>query len=129
MSKPIDGSEFTEIDTPNNASRIAEKEIEQLTNRDYEPPPNSVALNLGRFCTIRWHADSSAPLFCFVSIAILLLFGLLIGLLSVFNSGLTWPGEVFKFLGQAILTLIGAVVGASASSSSSARPRKPGSRP
>lgn len=128
MPEPIDSDEFKEIEIPSVPSLRAKEESDQLENRYYETPPNSVSLNLGKYCQVRWHADSSAPLFCFVSIAALLLFGVLIGVVSACNSAMTWPGEVFKFLGQAVLTLVGAVVGASARSTSSTRPRKPNSR-
>lgn len=119
---------FTEIETTDSPSNRAKQEADQLERPPAELPPNSVTLNFGKVCQIRWHAESSAPLFCFLSIVILLIFGLVLAAISATNSGMHWPGEVFKFLGQAILTLVGAVVGASAVGGSSVRSRKNGSR-
>lgn len=128
MANSDDNPEFKPIEDSTSVTPNAKREGEQLENRPTEYPPNSVSLNIGSFCQIRWSADSSAPLFCFVSIAVLLLFGLLIGIISATNSTMTWPGEVFKFIGQAVLILVGAVVGASSKSTSSTRTRKPGQR-
>jgi hypothetical protein len=124
MPNADDSVEFEPIDIPKGNGSKAKEEIEQLENRAFDAPPNSVHLYLGKFGHVKWHADSSAPLFCFVSICALLVFGLLIALVSTLRGGATWPDEVFKFLGQAILTLIGAVVGASATSVSAARQRR-----
>ena len=124
MPDSVDDLVLEPIELPSSEGSKAKEESDQIENRPYEPPPNSVSLNLGKWCNIRWHAESGAPLFCFMSILVLLAFGLLIGILSVFNSSLTWPSEVFKFLGQAVFTLVGAVVGASATSASVARSRK-----
>ncbi len=127
MPDPAENVEFEAIAVPTSASSRAKEESEQLESGLVAPPPNSVTLNFGKYCQVRWHADSSAPLFCFVSIVVLLVFGLLIAVIAITNSQAGWPDEVFKFVGQAILTLVGAVVGASATTSSS-RTRRSGSR-
>lgn len=116
--------EFEPIETPTPVQSKAREESEQLESKPYDPPPNSVSLNFGKYCHIRWHAESGAPLFCFISILVLLMFGLVVAIIGACNSAATWPTEVFKFLGQAILTLVGAVVGASTASSST-RARRP----
>lgn len=125
---PSGSFEFTEIPPSEPESARAKQEADQLERPPAELPPNSVTLNFGKVCQIRWNAESSAPLFCFLSIVVLLVFGLLLAIISATNSAMNWPGEVFKFLGQAILTLVGAVVGASAVGGSSVRSRKTGSR-
>ena len=125
MPDPAEDVELEPIEPPTAVGSRAKEESDQLENRAYEAPPNSVSLNLGKWCHIRWHAESSAPLFCFMSILLLLVFGLLVAVLGVFNSAVTWPNEVFKFLGQAILTLVGAVVGASATSATRSRRSPP----
>jgi len=124
MPDPTENVVFEPIEPPNAAGSKAKEESDQIESKPYEAPPNSVSLNLGKFCHIRWHAESGAPLFCFMSILVLLIFGLLIALLGACNSAVTWPNEVFKFLGQAVLTLVGAVVGASATGTSTTRSRK-----
>lgn len=118
------GDEFKVIAASTTITAAAQSEQEQLTRGASEPPPNSVTLSFGKFCHIKWHAESGAPLFCFISIVVLLIFSLLIGGLSVLNSSMQWPGEVFKFIGQAILTLVGAVVGASVTGGSGIRVRR-----
>jgi len=123
MPESTPSIEFEPIEPPEKPSLIAEAEESQLS-RPAETPPNSVVLNLGSFCQVRWHAESGAPVFCFISIAALLLFGILVAVISAFNAQMTWPTEVFKFLGQALLTLVGAVVGSAATSTSVVRSRR-----
>ncbi len=110
---------YEAIDLPPITSSEAKQEISQLEDERAESPPNSVEINLGRFLRIKWHADSSVPVFCFVTIIILLVFGLLAALISEIRPSqpTAWVDEVFKFLGQVILTLTGAVVGAAATRS------------
>lgn len=129
MPNPLDAVEFEPVEPPPNVESTARQESDQLENRQPEPHPNSVFINLGRLGHVRWHAESGAPLFCFMSILVLLLFGVIVAVVAAWNSDVTWPDEVFKFLGQAVLTLVGAVVGASASSSTARPRRNPPPRP
>lgn len=123
-----DGFEFEAIPTPAIITSKAKAESDQLESRPIDLPPNSVSIKIGSFCQIHWRADSSVPVFCFVAIVILLVFGLLFALISTINPNVTWAGDVFKLLGQAVLTLIGAVVGSAATGASPSRSRKPNSR-
>jgi hypothetical protein len=124
MSQPEGrASELQPIALPDNPSPAAEAERDALERLPIDPAPNSVKINLGRFCQVSWQAESSAPLFAFLSIVVLLIFGLLLAVCSIINSNISWIGDVFKFLGQAILTLVGAVVGAASASISSRRRR------
>ena len=132
MPNLVDKTELKEIETPKTISSKAKDEAEQLESPPYEQPPNSVTLCFGRFCNVRWHAESGAPIFCFMTILALLLFGIFIALTttvgSVWNFDTSWAGDVFKFVGQALLTLVGAVVGASATAITASRSRKPTSK-
>jgi hypothetical protein len=131
MAEKLDSSgvpEFEKISVQTEPSERAKQEAAEFAKPPNDFPANSVNLNFGQWCNISWHAESSAPLFCFFSIIVLLFFGIVLALIAVVNSSMTWPAEAFKFLGQAILTLVGAVVGASAVGGSSARSRKNGSR-
>ena len=125
MAEDPESLEFETIEAPPITGSRAKEESDQIENRPNEIIPNSVSLNLGKFGHVRWHAESGAPIFCFISILTLLFFGLLVAIPAAFSSGASWPSEIFKFLGQAVLTLVGAVVGASATASSGSRPRKP----
>ena len=114
--------EFERIQTPESVGPSAKGEEAQLTLP--EGPPNSITVNLGKVLQVRWHAESGVPLFCFLSVVLLLIFGCIVAICAAFAKNPTWADDVFKFLGQAILTLVGAVVGSAASGAGSSRSRK-----
>lgn len=118
------GGIFRPIEPPATISANAQAEERALESAEREFPPNSVVMNFGRLGKIRWHAESGVPLFCFMSIVAFLIFGVVIGIISACNAAMSWPGDVFKFIGQAVLTLVGAVVGSAASSGAASRARR-----
>lgn len=103
-------------------SAESKAEDEQLS-RFNDSPPNSVSIRLGAWFQVKWHADTSAPIFCFIAIVILVLFGVVVSVTSAFSPSMPWTTDFFKILGQALLTLVGAVVGASAAAGSGSRRR------
>ena len=103
-------------------SAESKAEDEQLSKFN-DSPPNLVSIRLGAWFHVKWHADTSAPIFCFIAIVILVLFGVVVSLASTISPNMPWTTDFFKILGQALLTLVGAVVGASAAAGSGTRRR------
>ena len=88
--------------------------------RDYAHPsdkrkPNSLYLQLGQLTYISWHSDSGTAvlsLIVLIVVSILILVMLIIGM-SVADRG--WLAQILQILGQIMLAVAGAIVGASAS--------------
>ena len=100
---------------PSKGGGTAQAEAEQLESFP-GAPPNSVTIQFGKAICIRWHAETSIPVFCFVTIIMLIVFGVVLALIGWAAPTASWIPDVFKIIGQAMLTLVGAVVGASATS-------------
>jgi hypothetical protein len=80
--------------------------------------PNSLYLQLGQLTYISWHSDSGTAV---LSLIVLIVISIIVIILLIIGMSITnreWLTQILQILGQIMLTVAGAIVGASASNRS-----------
>lgn len=79
--------------------------------------PNSLFWPLGRIGYISWQADNSAAVLALVMFFLLLLVMIFVAIISACAGSPPWGIKAMEIIGQALLAIVGAVLGAGARSS------------
>jgi hypothetical protein len=78
--------------------------------------PNSFFLRIGKSSHLSYQSEGATPVLALVMLIIILVAIVLTGIVAVFaGQDATWPTAAVTALGQAILAIIGAILGASKS--------------
>ena len=76
---------------------------------------------LGKNGFLSWESDNGIAVLALIMLALILFALILLALISRIPVGEPWAGKVAEILGQAVLTIVGAIIGSTAT----ARSRKP----
>ena len=78
--------------------------------------PNSVMLNFGKRNFISWQSDNPIAVLALIMLLILMISGIFLSIVLVCVQNPPPPvGKMLEIIGQAILTIVGAIIGSSAS--------------
>lgn len=73
--------------------------------------PNSTWFKLGNFGFISWQSDNPIAVLALIMLAILVFGEILLGIASIWSAGVAEP---MKFMSQAMIAIVGAIIGAGA---------------
>jgi hypothetical protein len=95
---------------------LKNNETNFYASSDHSTPPNSFHFNFGRWGHISWHSESSAAVLSLLMFFLLCATTLIVAIVVSFSSDKAWASSFLQVLGHAITAVVGAVVGAGASS-------------
>jgi hypothetical protein len=106
--------EFKQPQKSETVKDVTPQQEGDMYNNAAPRSPNCVFIPLGKLGYISWQSESSISVLAFMMFCLAVLAMILIGIAGLFNSAATWPLKAMELLGQALLAIIGAILGASA---------------
>lgn len=113
--------EFEPIPEPPQVTERAMQENRFFGANPHEKHPNSVYLPLPGRGFISWHSENGIAVLALFILALIALVAIVTVVAAMVASDKSWAQEFLKILGQAMLAVAGAVIGAGASSGSRRR--------
>jgi hypothetical protein len=109
---PEEEKELEEPPSVTRVSDVSENQERSMYGGAHPEQPNSLFIPLGKLGHLSWQSESGTPVLALIMLVVILICLVMVSLISIFTmSGAA--SNAASALGQALLALVGAVLGAS----------------